>query len=263
MRSWRVAKPAYNGYGLCTTTSPVASMMIVNGPLRDAMEIDYRAGCLGGAAGRGSVTLGRALQLCLRNIGGMRVGQTSRSVFGQPARVSGACFGEWEERSDWPSLAMRRGYAREQEVVTVHGGKGTVALIDVNSTDDRDRAYLIAKTVAAPMGNLYVATMWPGDTIVVINPLWAERLCKTFPKVESFQEFLCENAWQSIDYWPEFHQRHLRANDRVDSRGRVYAMAGPDKIQPVICGGLGNLHGAILPSWGESEMQSSPTQRAT
>ena len=86
-------------------------MLIVNGPIRDALHIDYRAGCLGGAAGRGSMTIGRAVSLCLRNIGGQRAGETSRTVFGQPARF-GLCFGEWEERSPWPSLAERRGFCR-------------------------------------------------------------------------------------------------------------------------------------------------------
>ncbi len=68
------------------------------------LGIDYRASCMGGAAGRGSMTIGRAVALCLRNIGGQRAGETTKSVFGQPARF-GFCIGEWEERSPWPSLA--------------------------------------------------------------------------------------------------------------------------------------------------------------
>ena len=44
---------AYNGFGLGTTTGPVTSFVLVNGPTRDTMEINYRAGCLGGATGRG------------------------------------------------------------------------------------------------------------------------------------------------------------------------------------------------------------------
>lgn len=255
-----LAKPDYNANGLCTTTSPVASMMIVNGPLRDDMDIDYRAGCLGGAGGRGSVTLGRALQLCLRNIGGMRAGESSRTVHGQPARVAGLCVGEWEERSDWTTLAERRGYTREQEVVTVHGGKGTVTINDPYA-NDHDRALLIAKSMAAPMGNLYVSVAWRGETVLLVNPMWAERFAQTFPKIEALQEYLFEHCWQPIEFWPEASQNLLRENERVDSRGRVYAHTSPDRIVPVVCGGLGNLHSTILPSWGESEMQSSATRR--
>jgi hypothetical protein len=258
-----IAKPFYNGFGHATTTSSVAPMIMVNGPLRDEMGISYRAGCLGGAAGRGSATIGRAVQLCLRNIGGMRAGESSRSVFGQPARLGGLCFGEWEERSDWPSLAMRRGFSREQEVVTVHGGKGTVALADQNTEGDHDLAYLIAKSMAAPMGNLMLVPLFTnGEIVVLINPKWAERFCRTFPRIESFQEFLFENCWQPIELWPEKNQGYMREGGRVDGCGRVYAVTRPDRIQPVVCGGLGGLHGTILPSWGESEMQSVATARA-
>lgn len=251
---------SYNGFGLATTTGSAAPFMIVNGPLRDEMEINYRAGCLGGATGRGSVTVGRALQLCLRNIGGMRAGESTRSVFGQPGRF-GVCFGEWEERSDWPSLAMRRGFSREQEVVTVHGAMGTMALLDMNTADDRDLAYLLGKSIASPMSNLFMALRTHGEAVVLINPMWAKRLVKTFPAMESFQECLFESAWQPIDFWPVPNQGYFRERGRVDSKGRVHAVTAPDRIQPLVCGGLGNLHSTILPSWGESEMQSRETAR--
>ncbi|MDZ4802937.1 MAG: hypothetical protein SGI92_32660 [Bryobacteraceae bacterium] len=257
-----MSKPFYNSFGHATTTSSVTPMIMVNGPLRDDMGINYRAGCLGGADGRGSATIGRAVQLCLRNIGGLRAGESSRTVFGQPARLGGLCFGEWEERSDWPSLAERRGYTRDQEVVTVHGGKGTMALANQNSEDDHDLAYLIAKSMASPMSNLLLVPRFTnGEIVVLINPKWAERFSKTFPKMESFQDYLFEHCWQPIETWRPTDQGYMREGGRVDSKGRVHAVTRPDRIQPVVCGGLGGLHGTILPSWGESEMQSQETVR--
>ena len=41
--------PEWNAFGLTTTTSSVFPLPIVNGPSRDALGIDYRAGCMGGA----------------------------------------------------------------------------------------------------------------------------------------------------------------------------------------------------------------------
>lgn len=256
-----IAKPAFNGFGLATTTGPVTQMLLVNGTTRDELEIDYRAGCLGGAAGRGSMTIGRAVQLCLRNIGGLRAGESSRTVFGQPGRF-GVCFGEWEERSKWPSVAERRGFARDEEVVTVHGAMGTMALCDVATENDRDLAYLIAKSIASPMANLYVPLKTRGEAMLLLQPMWADRFAKTFPRVESFQEFLHENAWQPIEFWPPANQKLLREAGRVDAKGRVHALSAPDRIVPVVCGGMGNLHATILPSWGESEMQSAAVVRA-
>ena len=45
---------------------------------RGRLGIDCGPGCMGGAAGRGSMTVGRDVALCLRNIGGKRVGEPPR-----------------------------------------------------------------------------------------------------------------------------------------------------------------------------------------
>jgi hypothetical protein len=248
--------PEWNAFGLTTTTSSVAPMLIVNGPSRDRLGIDYRAGCLGGAAGRGSMSIGRAVSLCLRNIGGQRAGDTTRTVFGQPARF-GLCFGEWEERSPWQPLAQRFGFAADREVVTVHGGKGTFPLADVNNDDPADLAYTIAKSVAFPMNNWYLElTGESGQLVLLINPMWAKRLAERFPAAEDFQAYVWEHAWQPIELFRPNNQDVLRSKGRVDDQGRVYLAARPDQFVPVVCGGLGGLHGVALTSFVQSEMQS-------
>ncbi|NUU25750.1 MAG: hypothetical protein HOV68_30230 [Streptomycetaceae bacterium] len=253
--------PEWNAVGLTTTTSSVCPMLIVNGPGRDDLRVDYRAGCLGGAAGRGSMTIGRAVALCLRNIGGQRAGETSRTVFGQPARF-GMCFGEWEERSPWPSLAQRRGYAAEDEVVTVHGGKGVFPFADVNNDDARDLAYTIAKTVAFPLNNWYLElTGESGQIVLLINPMWARRLGAEFPTAGDFQAYVWEHAWQPVDLFRRQNAEVLTAKGRVDDKGRVALAARPDQFVPVVCGGLGGLHGVALTTFVQSEMQSTTALR--
>jgi hypothetical protein len=248
--------PEWNAFGLTTTTSSVFAMLLVNGPNRDVAGIDYRAGCMGGAAGRGSMTVGRAVSLCLRNIGGQRAGETSRTVFGQPARF-GLCFGEWEERSPWPSLAVRRGCSAGDDVVTVHGGKGTFPLADIHNDDPRDLLLLIAKSIAFPLSNMFLSgNAENGEVVVAMNPMWAERFGTAFPVAEDCQQYLWEHAWQPIDVWPERNQEILRGKGRVDDAGRVRLVASPAQIVPFVCGGLGSLHAVALPSFGESQLQS-------
>jgi len=255
--------PEWNAFGLTTTTSSVFAMLLVNGPGRDAAGIDYRAGCMGGAAGRGSMTIGRSVSLCLRNIGGQRAGETSRTVFGQPARF-GLCFGEWEERSPWPSLAVRRGCAATDDVVTVHGGKGTFPLADIHNDDPRDLLYLIAKSIAFPLSNMFLSgNPENGDVVVAMNPMWAERFGKAFPAVEDCQQYLWDHAWQPLAVWPEGNQQILRDKGRVDAGDRVRLVASPAQIVPFVCGGLGSLHAVALPSFGESQMQSAAVLRRT
>ena len=250
-----ISEPEWNAFGLTTTTSSVFPMLIVNGPARDELGIDYRASCMGGAAGRGSMTIGRAVALCLRNIGGQRAGETTKSVFGQPARF-GFCIGEWEERSPWPSLAQRRGFSAADDVVTVHGGKGTFALADIHNDDARDLLYLIAKSIAYPLANMFLGNVENGEVVVAFNPMWAERFGAAFPAIDDLTAYLRDNAWQPIDLWPDGNAQLLLERGRVDNRGRVHLVERPDQIVPIVCGGLGSLHAIALPSFGESTMQS-------
>lgn len=254
--------PEWNAFGLTTTTSSVFPMLIVNGPCRDDLGIDYRAGCMGGAAGRGSMTIGRAVSLCLRNIGGQRAGETSRTVFGQPARF-GMCFGEWEERSPWPSLAQRRGFPTDLDVVTVHGGKGTFPLADIHNDDPRGLLFLLAKSMAYPLANMYLGNADNGEVVLAVNPMWAERFGAAFPEMTDLQAFLHEHAWQPLDLWPAANRDILVGKGRVGRRNRVFLTAHPDQIVPVVCGGLGSLHAVALPSFGESAMQSVAARTLT
>lgn len=255
-----IMEPEWNAFGLTTTTSSVCPMLIVNGPGRDAAAIDHRAGCMGGAAGRGSMTIGRAVALCIRNIGGQRAGETTKTVFGQPAR-SGFCFGEWEERSPWPSLAVRRGFAPTDDVVTVHGGKGTFPLADIHNDRADDLLRLIAKSVAFPLSNMYLGNPENGEVVIAFNPMWAERFGAAFPDLADLQAFLHEWAWQPIEMWPDANAAILRDRGRVDAAGRVALVSTPEQFVPIVCGGLGSLHAIALPSFGESQSQSKAVVR--
>jgi hypothetical protein len=245
-------------------------VVVVNGPRRRALGFDYDAGCLGGAAGRGSATVGRAVQLCLRNIGGRRAGATSQTVFGLPTRVTGTCFAEWEERSPWPSLAARRGLPADTDAVTVHAAKGFQTFADGNTSDERDLLALIAKTVAYPLSNAFHGPASRGETLLLVNPMWADRFARTVGDVAAVGAVLQDHAWQPVDAWPPGARRRLEASGRVSAGGRVVMHARPEQFVLVVCGGLGNLQAVVMPTWGDSRMQTvavdaaaSPTSART
>lgn len=257
-----ICQPGYNLYGVGATTGNAFQMLMVNGPSRDRVGIDYSYGCMGGATGRGSRTIGRAVALCLRNIGGQRAGTTTKSCFGQPARL-GMCFGEWEERSPWPSLAEQRGFDRGQDVVHAHAGMGTMPLCDNRHEDARDLAYLLARSIAYPASNKMLSSIMMarnGSIVLALNPDWADRLGREFPDVEDLKYFLWEHAYQPIDLWPD-STRHL-FEERVDAEGRVRVNERPDQFVVIVCGGPVSLHAVALPSWGESLMQSRAVRSA-
>ena len=174
------------------------------------------------------MTIGRAVALCLRNIGGQRAGETTKSVFGQPARF-GFCIGEWEERSPWPSLAERRGFTADQDVVTVHGGKGTFPMADIHNDDARDLLYLIAKSIAYPLANMFLGNVGNGEVVVAINPMWAERFGAAFPDVEDLQAYLHEHAWQPIELWPDANAELLRERTASTGAAACTSSSGPTR----------------------------------
>ena len=237
-----------------TTTSAAHPVLIANGPSRERLGIAVAEGCLGGAAGRGSMTIGRAVSLVMRNIGGQVAGTTSKSVFGQPARF-GLCFGEWEERSPWPSLAERAGIPAPVDAITVHAGVGTHALYDDQNSDPHDKAYMLAKG-SCYFGNSVLQAGWRlGQFVLLINPVWAERMGRVFRDVADLQEVLFEHAWQPIDAFPAAFQSFLDERGHVE-RGRVRLAQHPAQFVPVVAGGLGSHQGVLLNSFGDTLMQT-------
>src|SRR5215470_18167124 len=64
-----VIQPEFNLYALNTTTCSATPALMINGPARAALGIECGYSCLG-HNGRSNATIGRALRLAMRNIGG-------------------------------------------------------------------------------------------------------------------------------------------------------------------------------------------------
>ena len=82
--------------------------------------------CLG-PGNRANASIGRALQLCLRNIGGARAETGDMATMGQPGKYT-FCFAE---RSDgpFPTLTARRGLGADASAITVMGISGTAEVL--------------------------------------------------------------------------------------------------------------------------------------
>jgi hypothetical protein len=218
----------------------------VNGPARIALDLPMQAGCFGGVAGP-APAIGRALRLVMRNVGGQQVGVTSKSVFGQPGRVTGIVVAEWEERSPWAPLAVRRGF--EGDAVTVYGCIGTMDIADIAADSGSSLAELIGKSLAYPGTNAYISH-WGAETMVALPPPWADLLAKEYPQIEDLQQALWQAAAHPLSFFPEPHRRWLEERDRVDAQGVAHLVQDPQEILIMVCGGLGNLHALGLHNFG-------------
>jgi len=113
-------------HGLLATTWSSGPVVIVNGPIARRIGMNSGLNALGQGT-RANVTIGRALQLVVRNVGGGRPGGVDRAVLGHPGKLS-FCFAEREDGSPFAPLAADRGV--EGDAVTLFAGGGVQPLAD-------------------------------------------------------------------------------------------------------------------------------------
>ena len=127
-----VCTDEFNIHGVTATTMGAAPVMVISGPIRHKIGMNMKLGALG-AGNRANATIGRALRLVVRNVGGASTGGVERSTLGNPMKFT-MCFAEWEERSPWPALHVERGFEPEESVVTVFAMTGgPVHIVDQTS----------------------------------------------------------------------------------------------------------------------------------
>jgi hypothetical protein len=254
-----IADPDFELYGVNTTTAPVFPAFVVNGPIRDVLDIPYSYGCFGGATTT-AVAIGRAMRLIMRNIAGQLAGSTSQTTFGSPGRVSGILVGEWEERSPWAPLAERRGVSGD--AVTSFGAMGTMNILDTTSQAGEDFLEMIGKSLVFPGNNCFSPSMPFGEVMVALNPIWAEIIVGDMPNIEDVQECLWRYASIPADWLQSLHRGQLEAQGRVRADGRIYLTPEPKDIVLFVAGGLGGLHATALHTFGSSLTQTRPVATA-
>ena len=109
--------PAFPLELIQVTTNPMTPLLLVNGPIRKQLDINYGAGCLG-PGWRANATIGRAVRLILLNGGGALPGIYSKSSFASPLRYT-YMLGENEEESPWDPLSVSLGFGADEDVITL------------------------------------------------------------------------------------------------------------------------------------------------
>jgi hypothetical protein len=241
-----MAHPDFELYGLNATTAAIVPLTLVNGPIRNKLNIPYKHGCLGGVPST-ALAIGRAIRLINQNVAGQVIGVTSQSTFGSPGRLAGIVFGEWEERSPWAPLAERRGV--RGDAVTVYGTNGTMNIIDTTSQTGPEFLEMVGKSLAYPGANGFSPAVPYAEIMVAVNPVWADIIHRDVPSLEDVQALLWKFASFDADYITPKHRAQLEKQKRV-IHGRVYLATEPKDVFVVVCGGTGGLHAAGFHSWG-------------
>ncbi len=127
-----VCTDAFNIHGVNATTMGASPVLVVNGPIRARLAMNMKLAALG-PDNRANATIGRAVRLVIRNVGGARPGGVDRSTLSSPMKFT-MCFAEWEEGSPWAPLHVERGFKSTDSVVTALAmTSGPVQIVDQDS----------------------------------------------------------------------------------------------------------------------------------
>jgi hypothetical protein len=101
-----------------SSTSSMANMVVVNGPIRHELEMNSGIGAFG-PYNHANSTIGRAYGLLSQNLqGGSVPGVSYMGCQGNNFSYTNLTFAEYEEKSPWEPLHVQRGFAADESVVT-------------------------------------------------------------------------------------------------------------------------------------------------
>jgi hypothetical protein len=172
--------PAFNLNGQAVTTQPAGQLVIVSGPVAEAIGVHSGMGVLG-PGWRANLTIGRALRLVVTLTGGGAPGRLDRSTLGHPGKL-GFCVAEDEAGSPWEPLHVERGFAREDSVVTVVGCDAPLSISDHRATTPEELAEILGWAGAAtwspnwwPLGGTSVYVICPEHQAMFSEAGWSKR----------------------------------------------------------------------------------------
>lgn len=234
-----IAEPRFNLDAVQTSTHNTSPLPIVNGPVRDAIDLN-RGHNYTGSRWRSTSTIGRALQLAMINIGGTP-GSINIHTQGHIARFE-HCIAENEEENPWEPLHVERGHSVDTSVVTVIPAC-PAAMIDDNGGSQTPKELLRTLALSIPyVGNRN--TNGEGQPLLILCPQHARLLANGGYSKADVKRFIWEYGRISFGSIPRgnltsFSQNILKQYADFDPAFGVPIANRPEDIVIVVMGGAG------------------------
>jgi len=133
-----LARPEMNHRDMQVSGHSEAPLILVNGPIAKKAGINFGTTAMGpGVVNSANTAVGRALRMCLINIGYCKAGEGDPNFVGLPTKF-GMCIAENEEVSPWQPYHVDKGFHRDESAVTVITVTGPTTIIDSSSRSPED-----------------------------------------------------------------------------------------------------------------------------
>ena len=244
-----VLSEEFGMHGLLATTYFAGPMVVVNGPITREIGMNARVNALG-QGNRANATIGRTVQLVIRNIGGGIPGGVDRAMLGNPGKYT-FCFAEREDDSPWDSLAIERGFSPDISTVSLFAASGVTPISDTLSRkpDDLCRSFAAClKSVSHPKSANQPAP------VLVVSPEhsrrfgeagWSKALFKE--TLNKYLQILVSELVSGADGILEGIPENRAKDHETIPKFRA------NSLHIVRAGGDAGLFSAIISSWGGSK----------
>jgi hypothetical protein len=209
----------FNLYHITTTGDPIPIIWI-NGPIGAEIGMNTGIGYLGRGS-RANSTIGRAVGLCMINIG-WRLMDTDAGVIGRPEGFCQFTFPENEKESPWESFAVERGYKAEDSTVTITEtmqfmlGPGG-GMSSQSWKESLDRLVKMIQSTGSPLTNLFFGSANRRHEIA-LHPTFARQLAEAGFTKQSLAKWLHEKTSVA---WDELNQDQKEAIKNSISLGLI------------------------------------------
>jgi hypothetical protein len=107
---------------LSSSTNSFATAAVINGPIRDKLNMNYGIGAMGPFA-QPNAAIGRAWTMLSRNLSNSGIpGQTYLGTLGNGVNYNNLILPENEKDSPWTPLSVQKGFKPEENVISVFVG---------------------------------------------------------------------------------------------------------------------------------------------
>ena len=216
----------FNLYHISTGTLNSSALVFINGPIAKEIGMNCRDTFLG-PGNRANSSIGRALSLCMINIG-WSFFKTEGGMIGQPTRYTQLIFAENEEESPWESFAVEHGSSPEDSTVTLDeciwydrlGPSGCMNPMPMKA--DMERLASMVKGFTGgmtPARNAPAGPIWgPTDAESAINgnyctlvlyPALARQLAAAGYSKQSLAQWLCDQHRFPWDGYSDSQQKSI------------------------------------------------------
>lgn len=183
-----VAKEPHPARGIWQSTTGTAPFLVVNGPVRDELDINSR-GNIFGSGFRSNATIGRAIRLGLINVFGLAPHGLDQATQGNPSKYT-AVIGENEEQSPWPSFAVEHGFGADESVATMFVIRSVVHIEARHTMIPEQLALDFVDTICRTGALIHEYT----STLLVLVPEHAEMFANAGWSKDDLRHFIFDNA---------------------------------------------------------------------